>query len=94
MVEVQIGFYFKNRTESNSIKNNYVNIKSLGILIIIIGAIMIFYTGFNYVTTEKIIDIGPISINKQQSHPVQWGPIIGVILFIGGIAVVVQDIKK
>jgi hypothetical protein len=37
----------------------------------IIGAIM-FYTGFNYVTTEKVVDIGPIEINKQQSHPVQW----------------------
>jgi hypothetical protein len=34
----------------------------------IIGAIMMFYTGFNYVTTEKIVDIGPIEINKQQNH--------------------------
>jgi uncharacterized membrane protein YidH (DUF202 family) len=71
-----------------------MNIKSLGIVIIIIGAIMIFYTGFNYVTTEKIIDIGPISINKQQSHPVQWSPIIGVILLIGGVAVVIQNKSK
>jgi hypothetical protein len=31
---------------------------------------MVFYTGFNYVTTEKVVDIGPIEINKQQSHPV------------------------
>jgi hypothetical protein len=44
---------------------------------VIIGAIMMFYTGFNYVTTEKIVDIGPIEINKQQNHPVQWSPILG-----------------
>jgi hypothetical protein len=50
---------------------------------VIIGAIMMFYTGFNYVTTEKIVDIGPIEINKQQNP--QWSPILGVVLIIGGV---------
>jgi hypothetical protein len=49
--------------------------KIIGFVLLIIGAIMMFYTGFNYVTTEKI-DIGPIEINKQQNHPVQWSPIL------------------
>lgn len=71
-----------------------MNIKTLGIVTIIIGAIMIFYTGFNYVTTEKVVDIGPIEINQQQSHPVQWSPIIGVILVIGGVILVVQEKKS
>jgi hypothetical protein len=71
-----------------------MNTKTLGIVTIIIGAIMIFYTGFNYVTKEKVVDIGPIEINKQESHPVQWSPIIGVILVIGGVVLVVTDKKK
>jgi hypothetical protein len=37
------------------------------------------------VTTEKVVDIGPIEINKQQSHPVQWSPILGVVLIMGGV---------
>jgi hypothetical protein len=68
--------------------------KTIAIVTIIIGAIMIFYTGFNYVTTKKVVDIGPIEINQQQSHPVQWSPIVGVILVIGGVLLVVQDKKK
>jgi hypothetical protein len=60
---------------------------------VIIGAIMMFYTGFNYVTTEKIVDIGPIEINKQQNHPVQWSPILGVVLIIGGVVLIVKDKK-
>jgi hypothetical protein len=32
--------------------------KKIG-FVLVIGAIMMFYTGFNYVTTEKIVDIGP-----------------------------------
>ncbi|WP_339920732.1 hypothetical protein [uncultured Flavobacterium sp.] len=70
-----------------------MNAKNIGILIIIIGAIMVFYTGFNYVTTEKVVDIGPIEINKQQSHPVQWSPILGVVLIMGGVVLVVKDKK-
>lgn len=54
---------------------------------------MVFYTGFNYVTTEKVVDIGPIEINKQQNHPVQWSPILGVVLIMGGVVLVVKDKK-
>jgi len=71
-----------------------MNIKTLAIVTIIIGAIMIFYTGFNYVTTKKIVDIGPIEINQQQSHPLQWSPIVGVVLVIGGVLLVVRDKKN
>jgi uncharacterized membrane protein HdeD (DUF308 family) len=56
---------------------------------VIIGAIMMFYTGFNYVTTEKIVDIA-LEINKQQNHPVQWSPILGVVLIIGGVVLIVR----
>lgn len=71
-----------------------MNTKTLGIVTIIIGAIMIFYTGFNYVTKEKVVDIGPIEINKEESHPVQWSPIVGVILVIGGVVLLITDKKK
>jgi hypothetical protein len=69
-----------------------MNAKKNGFVLVIIGAMM-FYTGFNYVTTEKIVDIGPIEINKQQNHPVQWSPILGVVLIIGGVVLIVKDKK-
>ena len=68
--------------------------RSIGIAIIVIGAIMVFYTGFNYVTEEKVVDIGPIEINKEENHPVQWSPIVGVALLVGGILLVVADKRK
>ena len=68
--------------------------RSIGIAIIVIGAIMVFYTGFNYVTKERIVDIGPIEINKEENHPVQWSPIVGVALLVGGILLVVADKRK
>jgi len=68
--------------------------KTLGIAIIIIGIITMIYTGFNYVTTEKVVDLGPIEINKQTNHPVQWSPIIGGVLLVGGIVILALDKKK
>jgi hypothetical protein len=59
--------------------------KTLGIILIIVGSLMMAITGFNYITKEKVVDLGPLEINKEESHPVQWSPIIGGILFIGGI---------
>ena len=52
-----------------------------------IGLVMMIYTGFNYVTKEKVVDLGPIEINKETNHPVQWSPIVGAVLLIGGIVI-------
>jgi hypothetical protein len=69
--------------------------KGLGIALIAIGLLMTIYTGFNYVTTEKVVDLGPIKIEKEQNHPVQWTPIIGVIILAaGGFLVVRSEGKK
>lgn len=68
--------------------------KPLGFTLIVIGIIMIAYTGFNYVTTKKVVDLGPIEINKETNHPVQWSPIVGVVLLVGGIVVIAVDKKN
>ena len=65
--------------------------KSLGFMLVIIGIIMIIYTGFNYVTTEKVVDLGPVKIDAEKNHPVKWSPIVGVVLLVGGIVVLVTD---
>jgi uncharacterized membrane protein YidH (DUF202 family) len=68
--------------------------KPLGIVLIVIGIIMLIYTGFNYVTTEKVVDIGPIEINAQKNNRVSWPPVAGILLVVGGIVIIVLDKKK
>ena len=68
--------------------------RTVGIVMIILGIIMLLYTSFNYVTTEKVVDIGPIQINKEVNHPVKWSPIIGIILAVGGVVLIVVGTKK
>jgi uncharacterized membrane protein YdcZ (DUF606 family) len=68
--------------------------KTLGIIMAVIGILMMIYTGFSYVTTEKVVDLGPMHMSVEKDHPVQWSPIVGVILLVGGIVLVAMDRKK
>lgn len=68
--------------------------KTWGIVLVVIGIIMIVYTGFNFVTKEKVVDLGPIEINKEKNNTVQWPPVAGIILIVGGIVVIVLDKRK
>jgi hypothetical protein len=70
-----------------------MRLRPFGIVLSIIGIAMIIYTGFNYVTTEKVVDLGPIKINAEKNHPVQWSPIVGIVLLVGGIVIVLSDKK-
>lgn len=53
-------------------------------VLIVLGILMMVYTGFNFVTKEKVVDLGPIEITQKTDHPVQWSPIVGIALLIGG----------
>ncbi|MCK9411364.1 MAG: hypothetical protein M0Q53_03620 [Prolixibacteraceae bacterium] len=68
--------------------------RTIGFSIIAIGILMMIYTGFNYVTTEKVVDLGPIEINADKNHPVQWSPIVGLVLIFGGVAVMITPRVK
>jgi drug/metabolite transporter (DMT)-like permease len=68
--------------------------KPIGIILIVLGILMLLYNSFNFTTTEKVVDIGPIEINKEVNHPIAWSPIIGIVLAVGGVVLLVVSNKK
>ena len=62
--------------------------KTVGIFITVLGICMIVYSGFNFITTKKVAEIGSIQVNKEVDHPVQWSPYIGVVLLVGGFILI------
>ncbi len=68
--------------------------KNIGIALIVIGLIMTLVTGFNFVTREKVVDIGSVEITSRKNNPVQWSPIIGGVLLVTGIIVMVANKNK
>jgi len=71
-----------------------MNIKAIGLIIIAIGLIMTLYTGFNYITKEKVVDIGDIEITADKEHTASWSPFIGLgVMVIGGVVFLVGKKK-
>jgi len=63
-----------------------MNKKTIAIIIIVIGLLMTLYTGFNYVTREKVVDIGNVEITADKNNTVTWGPFVGIgVMVIGGV---------
>ncbi len=63
-----------------------MNKKTIGIIVIIIGLLMTLYTGFNYVTREKMMDVGDVHLSMDENHTANWSPFIGIgVMVIGGV---------
>lgn len=71
-----------------------MNSKILGFALIIIGAVMLIWTGFTYTKKEKVIDAGPIEISADKEKSVNWPPYLGGVLLIGGIVIVATSKKN
>lgn len=68
--------------------------KTLGIILVALGVIMMLITGFNFVTQKKVVDLGSVEINKDENHHVNWSPIVGGVLLVGGIVVLLTSKNK
>ncbi len=67
--------------------------RTVGIVLVIIGAIMLIWTGFTYTKKEKVVDAGPIEISADRQKSVNWPPYLGGVLLVGGI-VIIMTAKK
>lgn len=67
--------------------------RSIGIVLIVLGAAMLIWTGFTYTKKEKIIDAGPIQVSADREKSVNWPPYLGGLLILGGIVVVASSKK-
>jgi len=68
--------------------------KVLGIILLIAGIAMIMFRGFSVQTQKKVVDIGPVEINKKENKWVGWPTYAGGIVAIAGVVLLVAGKKK
>ena len=68
--------------------------RTLGAVLLILGAVMLIWTGFSYTKKEKIVDAGPVQISADKEKTVNWPPYAGGILAVVGIVLLVTPGKK
>jgi len=60
--------------------------KTAGIIIWVVGLLITLFTGFNFVTKKKVVDIGNLEITKDENHNMAWSPLVGVaVMALGGV---------
>jgi uncharacterized membrane protein len=68
--------------------------KTIGLIMVVLGVVMLIWTGFTYTQREKVVDAGPIHISADKEHSVNWPPYAGGILLVGGIVVLATGKKS
>lgn len=68
--------------------------RTIGNIMIVLGIVMLIWTGFTYTKKEKVIDAGPIQVSADRQKTVNWPSYTGAILLIGGIVVLVTAKKS
>ena len=67
--------------------------KILATILIVAGVLMIVFRGFNLQTEKKVVDIGPVEINKKENRWVGWPTYAGAIAIAAG-AIIFATSKK
>ena len=68
--------------------------KAAGWILIAIGIVMILIKGFSVPVKKKVVDLGPVEINKTENKWIGWPTYAGGILAVIGVVLVVADRKK
>lgn len=68
--------------------------KNAGLIILVIGLLITIFTGFNFVTKKKVVDIGKLEITKDENHFLSWSPLVGIVVMVVGGAVYLLGAKK
>lgn len=68
--------------------------KTAGWLLLVIGIAMILFKGFSVPVKKKVLDVGPVEVNKTENKWVGWPTYAGGILAVIGVVLVVGGKKK
>ncbi len=68
--------------------------KPLGIILIVAGIVMLIFRGFSFTKEQKVVDIGPLEINKKDKKSVGWPLYAGGIAVAAGVFILLADRKK
>lgn len=68
--------------------------KPFGIILIAAGILMLVFGNISFTTEKKVLDAGPLEINKKEKKTIAWPNYAGIIAVVGGIVLVAMGSKK
>src|SRR5207237_2706937 len=71
-----------------------IDMRIVGIVLIILGILVLGYQGFTYVSNDKIAEVGPVEVRAQREHTVWIPPVVGGVAVIAGAALLVLGSRR
>lgn len=68
--------------------------KILGIVLIVIGILMFVFGNVTFSRKEKVVDAGPVEINKKEKHTIAWPNYAGGIIVVAGVVILLAGSKR
>ena len=68
--------------------------RSLGILLVLLGVAMLIWRGISYTSEKKVVDLGSVEIKAKEKKSVNWPLYTGAIVLVAGVVIMVSDKKK
>ncbi|WP_298717027.1 hypothetical protein [Chitinophaga sp.] len=68
--------------------------KTLGIILIIAGIVMMLVRGFFVQTDKEILDAGPVEITKKENRWIGWPTYVGAVVTVAGIVMVMSGRRR
>ena len=68
--------------------------KVLGSILIIAGILMFVFGNISFTREKKVVDIGPLEINKKEKKTIAWPNYAGGIAVLAGVVILVAGYKK
>ena len=68
--------------------------KILGIILIVLGVLMFVFGTVTFTRKEKVVDAGPVEINKKEKHTIAWPNYAGGFGVLAGVIVLLAAGKR
>jgi hypothetical protein len=68
--------------------------KTIGIILIVIGVIALALQGISYTTKEKVVDLGPVEATAEDEHYIPLPPVLGGVALVGGVVLVIAGSRR
>lgn len=66
----------------------------IGIILLLVGIAMMVTGSFHFKEKKKVLDTDIVDISKTETKVVTWPRIAGVIVIVGGAALLIMGEKK
>ena len=68
--------------------------RTFGIILIVIGLVMLIIRGVNYTQEKKVVDLGRLEVNKEETKTVSWPLYAGGIAVVSGLVILLTGKKR